>query len=173
MKLIILNGPSCSGKSTIIKEIMQDKENLFHLSHDLTKWCFSKYERNKHYEKVQAIVLAIADKVFDLKEDVISDASLTKEFRHKLIKLAKKKNYKIFEINLEADFKILLKRFNKRVESALKVPIKDRRISNTSIDRFKELFEIYNKDKNPKAITFKSYSKNKKQIINQIKEILK
>jgi predicted kinase len=156
MKLIIINGSSCSGKSTIIKNIMIKKDNLFHLYYDGFKWSFSNYSRLKHSEDIQRIVLVIAKEAFDLNYDVITDSCITREYRNELIDLAKQKNYEILEINLEVDFKILENRFKERVEKALKVPEKERRISNVSMDRFKELFDIYNQEKNIEAITFRS-----------------
>ena len=168
MKLIILNGSSCSGKTTILKKIMKERENLFHFSHDTLKWLFSQYKYDKHSKDVHKVLLAIAQKIFQLGYDVISDSSLIRESREKLIKLATENNYEIVEINLEADWDILLKRFNERVESALLVPEKDRRISNLSVDRFKELYDTYNKEKNPLAITFKTDTQSIEEIFNNI-----
>lgn len=172
MKIIILNGSSCSGKSSIIKILMKERENLFYLHYDSLKWLFSKYKRETHYKDVQRVVLSIAREVFDIGCDVISDSSLTREFREKLIYLAKQNNYEIIEINLEADFDVLLKRFNERVESALKVPEKDRRISNLSVDRFKELYEIYNNEKNSNAITFRTDIEKPEEIAEKINKFL-
>ncbi len=171
MKIIILNGSSCSGKSSIIKNLMKSKENLFHLHYDSLKWLFSKYQRESHYKDVQRIVLAIAREVFDMGYDIISDSSLTRDFRNQLIDLAKNNNYEVIEINLEADFDILLKRFNERVESALKVPEKDRRISNLSVDRFKELYDIYNQEKNSEAIVFRTDLESPEEISEKINKM--
>ncbi len=171
MKLIMLNGSSCSGKSTIIKSLMNSKEGLFHLHYDSLKWSFSKYSREKHYKDVERIILIVAKEVFNMNYNVISDSSLTRVFREKLIELAKQNKYKVIEINLEVDFDILLKRFNERVKSALKVSEKDRRISNLSVDRFKELFDIFNKEKNPEAITFRTDKENPEEIAKKISKI--
>ncbi|MFA6514901.1 MAG: zeta toxin family protein [Candidatus Paceibacterota bacterium] len=168
MKIIILNGSSCSGKSSVIKILMKNNENLFHLSYDYLKWSFSKYKSDKYYKDVQKIVLAVAKETFSMKYNIISDSSLTREFRQKLIDLAKQENYEVVEINLEADFEVLLKRFNERVESALKVPKEDRKISNLSVDRFKELYEIFNKEKNLKAIAFRTDLESSEDIAEKI-----
>ena len=172
MKLIILNGSSCSGKSTIIKNVMREKDNFFHLHYDSLKWSFSKYSKEKHYKDVQKIVLAVAETVFKMRYDVISDSSLTRIFREKLISLANKNDYKILEINLEADYKVLLKRFNERVASALLVPEKDRRISNLSVDRFKELFNIFNQEKSSSAKTFRTDTQSIENVSEKVIELL-
>jgi len=37
MKFILLNGSSCSGKSTIIRNMMKEKDHFFQLSYDSLK----------------------------------------------------------------------------------------------------------------------------------------
>lgn len=170
MKLIIINGSSCAGKSTIIKNIMKDKKHLFHLHYDTIKWLFSNYSPTEHYQDVQEVVLAIAEEVFNLGYDVVSDSSITRDFREKLIDLGRAKGYDIIEINLEADYEVLLKRFNERVENALKDP--NRRISNLSADRHKELFDIFNNEKNPLAVTFKTDIQTIEEISEGIMKII-
>lgn len=171
MKLIAINGSSCSGKSSVIKILMQGRDNLFYLHYDSLKWAFSKYDREKHYKDVQRIVLSVAKEVFKMKYNVISDSSLTKEFRKELIDLAKDNGYEIIEINLEADLSTLLSRFNERVENAMKIINKDRKISNTSVDRFMELHEIYHKDKNENAITFNTSTTTPEEIAEDINKM--
>lgn len=171
MKIIIFNGSSCSGKSSIIKSLMKERERLFYLHYDSLKWSISRYSREKHYKDVQKIVLAVAQEAFNLGYDVVSDSSFTRLFREKLIDLAKQNNYEVIEINLEADFDVLLKRFNERVESALKVPEKDRKIGNISLDRFKELFDIFNNEKNSNAITFRTDEESLEEITDKINKM--
>ena len=54
----------------------------------------------------------------------------------------------------------------------MSVPEKDRRISNLSEERFKELFDIFNKEKNPDAITFKADEETPEEIVEKIKKYL-
>ena len=171
MKLIILSGASCSGKSTIIKSIMNQQEDLFHLSYDSLKWSFSNYNPDKNYKDVQKIVLSVAGAVFKMKYNIISDATLYKECREKLISLAISFGYQILEINLETSHEILMKRFDERVANFLAVS--DRRISNISKDRFQELLEIFEKEKNPEALTFKTDKQNVEDITRDIIKLLK
>lgn len=172
MKLIILNGGSCSGKSTIIENIMKRKNDLFHLSYDYLKWQFSNYDPREHRKDVQKIVLAVATCIFKIKCDVIFDSALYKNKieREKVIDLAKKANYEIIEINLEADFEILLKRFDQRVVIAL-IDTNIKR-ANLSKDKFKEIFDTYNKEKNPSAITFRTDKQSIEEISKNIIKLL-
>ncbi len=172
MKLIILNGSSCSGKSSIVKILMKSNKNLFHLHYDSIKWFFSNYSRDEQFQDVQIILRSIARSVFEMdKYNVICDSGLYQENRQTLINIAKEFNYEVVEINLESDFDVLLKRFNERVESALKVPEKDRRISNLSTDRFKELYEIYNSEKNSDAIIFRTDIESPEEISEKINKM--
>ncbi|MFA6194332.1 MAG: AAA family ATPase [Patescibacteria group bacterium] len=171
MKLIIFNGSSCSGKSTIIKNIMKQKDHFYHLSYDLLRWSFSNYRSETHYEDVRKVVLAVAEAVFKMKYDVVSEI-LYAEQRQKLIDLAVKHSYEILEINLEADFEVLAERFDERVAKALATPVAERRISNLSKERFKELFDIFHREKNSSAVTFRTDRQSIEEISENIMKLL-
>lgn len=170
MKLVILNGSTCSGKSTILKIIMKQKDNFFWLSYDALKWSFSQYKSEIHYQDVQKVLLTIANTVFDMKYNIITDSVLYAASREKLINLANRAGYEILEINLETDFEVLSQRFDERVASALANP--HSRISNTSKDRFKELFDIFNQEKNPKAITLRTDTQSIEEVTNSVIKLL-
>jgi len=172
MKLIILNGSSCSGKSTTLRKIMEQKDHLFWLSQDSIKWLFSKYSYENNHKDLRQVILDLAESVFKIKYDVIFDSPLYKEFRQKLIELAIKYGYEIIEINLELDYNTALERFKERIKNAMLTPEKNRKISNTSIDRFKELTEIYNKEKNSSAITFRTDRLGTEKISEEIMKLL-
>lgn len=172
MKLLVLNGGSCSGKSTIIKYIMnKKKDNVFQLSYDSLKWLFSNYSSDKHYKDVQKIILSIAKTIFKMKYVVISDSSLYKRSRDKLIALAIRAGYEIVEVNLEADRDVLTKRFEERIASALLSP--EKRISNLSKDRYIELLNIFEREKNPRAIKFNTGTQSVEEISESIIKLLK
>jgi len=166
MKLIILNGTSCSGKSTIIERLMKEK-GIFYLKGDSLKRLFSNYSFYTHKDDVEKIVMAVAKEIFTMKYTVISDCSLFKLSRQRIIDLAKEAGYEVIEINLESEFEILETRFDERVKSAL--ADNNRKISNTSKDRFKELFEIYNREKNPLAKTLHTDKQSIEEVTNEIK----
>ncbi len=172
MKLIILNGSSCSGKSTITKNIMMKKSHYFHINRDSIKWLFSKYKYERDHENVQKILLTIADTVFKMGYNTILDFAIYKKYRQEIIDLAKKYKYELLEINLEADYEILLKRFNERIKNVSLVPKKDRLISNTSVKRFKEIFDIFNKEKNHLAITVRTDTQTVEKVLKTIIKFL-
>ncbi|MEI7451705.1 MAG: AAA family ATPase [Candidatus Falkowbacteria bacterium] len=170
MKLIILNGSTCSGKSTIIKNILKKRDHLFHLSYDSLKWSFSNYKPDTHFNDVRIIVLAVAAAVFKMGYDVISDSTLSRESREKLKNLAIEAGYEILEVNLEADFELLSERFDARVASALLNP--ERRISNLSKDRFVELYNTFNQEKNASALVFRTDMQSEEEISDSIIKLL-
>lgn len=173
MQLIQINGCSCSGKSTTVKGVLNQRGGLFHLSQDTLKWSFSDYakEKEKYRKDVDDITLAVAEIVFSKKYPMLCDSSLFREQREKLISLAKDHGYEIVEINIEAEYPILQARFEQRVEDALAK--QSTRISNTSLDRFKELYEIYNAEKNPDAIVYRSDIMTPEDIISSVLTLIK
>ena len=152
MKLIILNGSPCSGKSTIIKHIMQREEHLFYLSYDALKRSFSQYEFGKFHDDVYHVVLAVAEAVFKMKYDVVCDTALYKITKDKIIDLAKEHEYKIIEVNLETEWDVLVERYKMRV--AKNLANTEKKIANITPERFKELYDIYNNEKSADAVVF-------------------
>ncbi len=170
MKFIMLNGPSCVGKSTTVNRIMDEKEKYYKLSYDTQKWLFSKYDRNIHFEDVKAVQRALAETVCGLHYNIICDSALHRETREKLLNIARKYEYEVIEINLEADYEILAVRFDERVKDALQK--KSKTISNTSKERFKELYDIYQREKNSSATVFWTDQQNEEKVANSILQLL-
>lgn len=151
MKLILVNGSTCAGKSTLVKAVLKQRERLYYLSFDALKWGFSQYNPKVHGSDVITVMVAVAESVFALKYDIICDSVMIREHREHLISLGKKHGYDIVEINIEASYDVLLKRFDERVARAKTDPTI--RISNLSRERFHELYETYEAGKNPSAPT--------------------
>jgi predicted kinase len=154
MKLILVNGSTCAGKSTLVKAVLKQRERLYYLSYDALKWGFSQYNPKVHGGDVVTVMSAVAECVFSLKYNIICDSVMIREHREHLMTLAKKHDYEIVEINIEASYDVLLKRFDERVARAKADPTI--RISNLSQDRFRELYEIYEAGKNPEAPTIRT-----------------
>lgn len=142
------------------------------MSYDSLKWSFSRYSPDKQHNDVLNVVFAVADAVFKMRYDIIADALLYKERRNKLIDSAKRKGYEVIEINLEADYNVLEKRFDERVGRAIKTPVQERKISNLSKDRFNELHNIFHGEKNNQAITFKTDTESIEEISQKIIKLL-
>ena len=150
----MINGSSCSGKSTLLNRILQEKDRYYKLSTDAQKWMFSKYNREDHYEDVMKIANVLTDAVCQMKYNILCDGGLYRDKREEWLTIARTYGYDIIEINLEVPYDILLARFEARVKDALEK--KSKTIANTSSVRFKELYEIYSQEKNENAISFRS-----------------
>lgn len=154
MKLILINGCSCVGKSTVVKGVLRERERLYHLSYDSLKRSFSQYSPGKYVDDIQTLKLAVAKTMFGLGYDIICDAVIGREAREKLMLLAKGYDSDIIEINLEADHERLIQRFHDRVALAATRP--DSAIINRSIERWEEIYVQYQNEKNPDAETLRT-----------------
>src|SRR6202171_5797601 len=114
MKLIILSGAPCSGKSSVASAILARKERYFFLSYDSLKWSFSQYSSGKYYKEIHVIMLAMLRTFCELKFNVVVEA-LHRESRQNLIDVAKEYGYEIVLINLEADYEVLSRRLDERL----------------------------------------------------------
>lgn len=152
---------------------MSQHEGLFHLSYDSLKWFFSDYvvAKVKYTPDVHAILHAVAETILSLGYTIICDSVLLRENREKIISRARNHGYDIIEINIEANYDILEARFKERVERTKSQ--QSTRIANTSLDRFKELYEIYINEKNPHAIIFHSDILTPEEIIEEVSSSIK
>ena len=166
MKFIIVNGPSCTGKSTAVNQVLEKFPHFYKLSYDAQKWHFSKYDRTTHFDDVHTVVRALAETVCKLKYNIICDSALYKKDREFLFEIVKKHGYEIVEINLEAEYEVVAKRFDERVASAL--ANKSKTISNTSKERFKEIYDIYQAEKNLDAIEIRTDTNTPEEVAKQM-----
>ncbi len=170
MKFIQVNGPSCGGKSTIVKRILEEKPRYYKVSYDALKWGFSQYKADEHFDDVRALVRALAEAVCKIEYNIVCDSGMHLKTREKLFEIARRYNYEIVEINLEAEYDVLRERFEKRLADSAVNP--EKRISNTSQTRHRELFDIYNTEKNPDAYTFHTDTQSEDEIVEQVLKLI-
>jgi len=166
MKFIQINGPSCVGKSTIVKRILDEKPHYYKVSYDALKWGFSQYKPDEHFDDVRALVHGLAEAVCKIEYNIVCDSGLHLATREHLFEIARRYNYEVIEINLEAEYDVLRKRFEERLESSAADPT--RKIANKNPERHRELFDIYNKEKNPNAITFRTDLQSEDEIAQAV-----
>ncbi len=162
-KLIIINGPSCAGKSTVINKIFETKKDIFWLKFDSIKRFFVDYEPLTDRVKVTELVIVIGKDRIDRGEDI-----LLENHDQEVVDCAKEKDYILFEYNIEAPYDALLERFRVRVLNAPK----ELRI-NTSEVRHRELYDKYLEGKNMNIKTFDTSLQSAEEItIEILNEIL-
>lgn len=166
MKFIMLNGSSCSGKSELVKKVMESKDKYYKLAYDSQKWLFSKYTPDTHFEDVRKIQKALAECVCGMGYNIICDSALYRDNREELLNIPRKYGYEVVEINLEADYAVLEKRFDQRIVDAKANP--RTRMSNWSKDRFKELYNIFQTEKNSDAIVIRTDTQSLEQAAEEL-----
>lgn len=160
-KIIFIEWPSCAGKSTLTKSIIDNNSNFFHISKDKIKWLISDYSReNKTYIKL------LQDILEDMAIKALSSwMNLIIESREKLEKIIKW-DYEIYHISIEADFKDLEQRLKERVLDSGNTWVK---LSNSWTKRLKEIYNIHDQRKK-KWLILNSSSLSKKEIYEEAKK---
>jgi predicted kinase len=117
MKIIIINGPTGIGKSTISRMVHQDLPLSFLLSIDEQRRYISHYRENRIESRdlVRNLALGIIDNYLQTGNNIIIDAVITDiEFIEKIIQIGQKHNSQIFEFILNSDKDTLIKRAKER-----------------------------------------------------------
>ena len=117
MKIIIINGPTGIGKSTISSMVHQDLPLSFLLSIDEQRRYISHYRENRIESRDLArnLALGIIDNYLQTGNDIIIDAVITDiKFIEKIVQIGPKHNSKIFEFILNSDKDTLIKRAKER-----------------------------------------------------------
>ena len=161
-KLIIINGPSCAGKSTIIDEFFLSQKHFFWLKYDAIKRFFVDYEPTRDKEKVQELVTVIGTDRINRGENILLESSL-----ENIVELAEESGYEIFEFNIEAPYPVLLQRFRERV-SNIKVGVR----INTSEERHREIYDSYVSNKRGGGVTFDTSILSKEEIVDKMIELV-
>lgn len=117
MKIIIINGPTGIGKSTISSMVHQDLPLSFLLSIDEQRRYISHYRENliESRDLARNLALGIIDNYLQTGNDIIIDAVITDiKFIEKIVQIGQKHNSKIFEFILNSDKDTLIKRAKER-----------------------------------------------------------
>ncbi len=114
--LLIITGHSCSGKSTLIKELQKSLTGSYHIGYDKVKWWIAGYNRDRDIELVKGLLSGFLWVIFEVRIPCITDAHLrTEDEYHSLCDRAESHGYKIFTVRLDCPEDIRLERFRERV----------------------------------------------------------
>lgn len=166
MKFIAINGSTCSGKSSILKQVLKEREHTFGLSYDALKRSFSQYAPATHFGDVHRVMLSMLTPLSATKYDIICDSGLYREWRSRLFQEARSLGYDVVELSLECDYDVLAARFDERVAEARANPAIH--VSNTSKERFKELHDIFQANKNTTARSFRTDEQSTEEIVAEV-----
>jgi len=161
--LLIINGPSCGGKSAVADVLYEKYGGIFHGKSDHIKWLISDYDPNVHREFVHLMTYEIVKVALLCGFSIIKEGNIFEP--EKYVEIAKKAEIPLFVANIEAPRDVLLSRFEKRIE-AKKLGAK--KIANTDPRRFKELYDMYNSTKMETSLVFDSSKQNPEEIAETI-----
>lgn len=118
MKLIIINGPTGIGKSTIAKKIHDKLPLSFLLDIDAQRRHISNYRENRKESGELSFVIsrAIVDEYLKSGHDVVIDKTIinTNTTLNKFVEIGEKHNADIYEFILNSSKETLLKRAEER-----------------------------------------------------------
>lgn len=160
--IVIINGPSNAGKSTITEELFKNRKDFFHLKYDALKRFFIDYDSSKDIDKVIEMSGVIGRDRISKRESLLIEGDT---FDKSILEYAKERGYKIYEFNVEAPYEVLLSRFRERVLNA--VPEK---IINTSEEKLLKIYNEYLSSKNIEVKTFNTSIKSSEEIVKEILE---
>jgi len=160
--ILIINGPSCGGKSTVSDVLFEKYGGIYKGKSDAIKWLISDYNPEVHRQTVhqmtnQTIKVALANGL-----SVIKEGALWKPEEY--LEMAREFKVPFFVANVESPWDVLCERFQKRV-AAKKAGTK---ISNASPERFKVLHDMYQKTKMKSELEFDSSKQTPEQIAETI-----
>ena len=159
---LIVNGPSCGGKSSVSDVLCEKYGRIFKGKSDVIKWLISDYTAVND----RGVLLEMT--VATMRVALSHGLSVLKEGAHwapeKYVAMAKEFNIPLFIANVEAPWDILVERFEHRIEKK-KLGAK---IANTDPVRFKELYDSYNLTKMETSLSFDSSKQSPEEIASTI-----
>lgn len=115
--ILLINGPLCSGKTSLVKHFLRNEKRLFRASFDAIKREISDFDGETDRMLVKELLFSLSKEALDKNLSIIVEgsASIMLEMREYYSQLANKKFVNFFEINLEAPLESLQKRLQERV----------------------------------------------------------
>ncbi len=147
---LILNGPSCGGKSTVSNVLFEECAGIFKAKSDYIKWLISDYEAAAHRAIVQDMTLGLIEIALKNGLSVLKEGALFEP--EQLVQIAKKFHIPLFIANISAPREVLDQRFLERIESKKQ----GAKIANIDPKRFSELYEMYFANKMDSPLEFDS-----------------
>lgn len=159
---LILNGPSCGGKSSVSDLLFERYGGLFKGKSDVIKWLISDYQPSIHRGIVHRMTLETLRVALSHGLSILQEGAAWEP--EKYVELSKEAKIPLFVANIEAPWEVLLSRFEMRIAAQNH----GARISNVDPKRFQELYDMYLKTKMETEMEFDSSKESPEQIARQI-----
>jgi predicted kinase len=166
--LLLVNGPSCGGKSTVIDILFDKYSDLFKAKSDAIKWLISGYQASVqrhivHEMTFQAAWVALSNGLSVLKEGAMFEPE-------KYLQLAESLKLPVFVANVEAPWEVLIARFEERLKAR---EDGTRKMANIDPGRFKEIYDSYHSSKMPSTLQFDSSRQLPEEVAETIAEYIR
>lgn len=133
--IIIMSGPSCVWKSTIVNNIINVCDRIFHIKTDFLKRLISGYSPERDNIIKNNLTIWLCEEAMKESLSIIIEPHNLEWYKDLSIKY----NYNYLFVYLEASYNTLLKRFEQRIQDYKKSG--SRKYMNTDIWRFQEGYE--------------------------------
>jgi deoxyadenosine/deoxycytidine kinase len=153
--VINLQGPICSGKTTIGRIIHERLPRSFLISLDKIKWLISDYTPGRDRELVSQMIFDMTKRALDADFCIIQDSNFMLKLSPELIERYKilfaENNVRLLQYNLDAPLPVLLDRLKDRVKRSEK---DKKKISVKSEETYMRFYEEYLNIKKHELETF-------------------
>jgi hypothetical protein len=160
--VLVINGPSCGGKSSVSDILFGKYGGIFKAKFDALKWLISDYDPKVHRPVVHDMVIETIRTALGHGLSVIKEGAFQEKVTY--AELAAAAGASLYTANIEAPWDVLTARFQARIEAKKE----GARIANTDPVRFKELYDMYEEAKSPTELVFDSSKQNPEEIAETI-----
>lgn len=166
---LVINGPSCGGKSSVSTILTEKYGGIFNANNDVVKWLISDYDPLTHKVIVQKIVLEATRAALTNNFSIIKEGAFWSEPQD-YTNLAQEMNIPLFVANVEAPWDVLMTRFEKRVEAKAQGV---KKIANVDPHKFKNIYDTYIATKVETPLQFDSSLQSPEHIAETIVKYIK
>jgi predicted kinase len=165
--ILLLAGPVCSGKTTLVTHFLEKEKRVYSISLDAIKNRLSDFRDENDQILLNDLAIAVSNRLAKDNLSLIVDGRVQnlEEMRQFYSKLAADTSRKFLEVNIEAPMEVLLERLRNRVEAGRAKTVKD---PEQLIERHK----IYESKKHKLAPTFDSSILSTEEIYFDIQKLL-
>lgn len=159
---LVLNGPSCGGKSSVAEALTKRYGGIFNAKRDGIKWLISDYASGKYVGVLDEMLIATQGIALAHGLSVLQEGWRPEPDR--LVDLARKHKVPIYFANVSAPREVLQERFRERVT----VKKEGARIANKDPGRFEELHQLYESTKVQTPLEFDSSQQSPDEMVDEI-----
>ena len=159
---LVLDGPSCGGKSSVADVIQSRLPGVFNARLDKIKWLISDYASKRYDTVLEEMMFAMTEAT--LKHDLSVVWEGSGRLLRSLKQLAAKQNVPIVFANISAPKDVLHSRFQERIEAKAQ----GARVANTDVSRFERVRQLYEETKVDTPLEFDSSTQSPAETADDI-----